>query len=350
MNFGSDNQSGASEKVMQALVEANAGSMGSYGADEYTIKAEQLLRDVFECDLKAFFVSSGTAANCLALSSIVSPHQQILCHEHAHILNDELSAPEFFTGGARMRGFDLDAPKLRAESLETYLTNFEGHTPHTANPGALSLTQLAETGVAYSLEELRGLTDLAHEYGLKVHMDGARFTNALLGLGCSAADMSWKSGIDVLCLGASKNGALAAESIIFFNTELADGFEYRRKRAGHLLSKGRLLGAQFCAWLEDDHWLQLAEGSNKHAAKLARGLECSQHASLVWPVDGNELFVKISNERISKLRAQGAVFYEWPERFLGLQHGRRENSTLVRMVTSFITTEAEVNEFLSLLG
>jgi len=352
MNFGSDNQSGASTKIMQALVAANAGSASSYGTDEWTQAAARALVKVFETELHVYFVTSGTAANCLALASLVQPWDQIICHDHAHILNDELSAPELFTGGARLTGLDLELPKLSADTLARFLTTFEGHAPHTAQPKALSLTQLSESGCAYTLDELHALISLAKQHDMHVHMDGARFVNALVTLGCTPAEMTWKAGVDVLCLGASKNGAWAAEAVIFFNQDLAHEFEYRRKRAGHLLSKGRFLGAQFNAWLEDDHWLDLANRSNTQAAKLAQGIDLSSNGELAWPEEqanfGNEVFAFISNQKISELRASGAVFYEWPKRFLPTKSV--EGATLVRLVVSFNTTTEEVEQFLTILG
>jgi threonine aldolase len=352
MYFGSDNQSGASEQVLNAIIEVNAGTSASYGTDAWTQKAERMFCDVFETELKAYFVASGTAANCLALSSLVQPWDQIVCHAHAHILNDELSAPEFYTGGARLTGLGIDAPKLQLETLSGYLDTFEGHEPHTPMPKALSITQLSESGCAYTLEELRGLTSIAKKHNMHVHMDGARFANALVTLGCSPADMTWKSGVDVLCLGASKNGALAAEAVIFFNQDLAKDFEFRRKRAGHLLSKGRLLGSQFCGWLENDHWLDLARQSNAQAAKLAAGIEQSPNSELAWPEQqanfGNEVFALIDNQKIKELRDAGAIFGEWPERFL--PNKKVEGATLVRLVVSFNSTDAEVSQFLNILG
>lgn len=350
MNFGSDNQSGASDKVIQALLKANQGVSASYGTDEWTLRAEQKLRDVFETDLKAFFVTSGTAANCLALSSMVNPWDTILCHGHAHIINDELTAPEFYTGGARLQSLGLDSPKLKAEALNSYLDTFEGHPPHTAIPRALTLTQLNEAGCAYTLSEINQLTSIARKHDMLVHMDGARFSNALVGLGCSPAEMTWKAGVDVLCLGASKNGTLAAEAVIFFNPDLAANFEFRRKRAGHLLSKGRVLGAQMCAWLEGQHWLDLARTSNERAEQLAEGIRASANAELVWPVDGNELFALIKHSQIEALRSEGAIFYEWPERFLGSSQHVADDESLVRLVISFNTSEREVRDFIRLLG
>jgi threonine aldolase len=349
MYFGSDNQSGASEKVMQALVDANRGVSSSYGTDDWTRNAESALEQVFETKLKVYFVASGTAANCLALSCLAKPWDMILCHAQAHILNDELSAPEFYTGGARLNGLDLDQPKLSASSLAQYLESFEGHVPHTAEPSVLSLTQLSETGSAYTLEELRSLASIAKSHDMKVHMDGARFANALVALDVSPAEMTWRAGVDVLCLGASKNGALAAEAVIFFDMELAAEFELRRKRAGHLLSKGRLLGAQFCAWLDDNHWLDLAGYANQKAETLAIGIDRTSECERVWERGGNEVFALLNDSSMQALREQGAVFSEWPKRFLPKEK-QLDSRAFVRLVVSHTTQNEEIDQFCSLLN
>lgn len=348
MYFGSDNQSGASDKVMQALLEANRGVSSSYGTDDWTRKAESKLEEVFQTQLKVYFVASGTAANCLALSCLAQPWDMILCHAHAHILNDELSAPEFYTGGARLYGIDLDQPKLTVASLEAYLDGFEGHVPHTSEPMVLSLTQLTETGSVYTLDELKSLTKIAKSHGLKVHMDGARFANALVDLDVSPAAMTWQAGVDVLCLGASKNGALAAEAVIFFDTELAKEFEFRRKRAGHLLSKGRLLGAQFCAWLDDSHWLDLARYANAQATALAKLIDETSGCERVWERGGNEVFALLDSKACTLLRAEGAIFSEWPKRFLPKEK-QSDSRHFVRLVVSHNADEQDIQKFGSLL-
>lgn len=251
MNFGSDNQSGVSPAVLQGIVEASGGVAGSYANDHWTQAANAKLSDLFGKPVQAFFVATGTASNCLALSALVQPWHLILCHAQAHIAVDELSAPELFTGGARLVLMSDDGNKLTAQLLSDTLQKLPADRPHNQIPGALSIAQCTESGLVYGIEELRALTDVAHAAGLRVHMDGARFSNALATLKCSPADITWKAGVDVLCLGASKNGALALEAVIFFDDTLAKDFDLRRKRSGHLVSKGRLFGAQMCAWLEN---------------------------------------------------------------------------------------------------
>jgi threonine aldolase len=351
MNFGSDNQSGASNKVLHALVEANTGPSAGYGNDEWTVRAEEKLKQVFECELKAYFVTSGTAANCLALSCMANPWDMILCHAHAHIINDELTAPELFTGGARVQGLDENVSKLSSDGLGLFLESFDGHPPHTPMPKVLSLSQLTESGQVYELDELQVLCRKAKEYGMTVHMDGARFANALVSLDCTPAEMTWQAGVDVLCLGASKNGALAAEAVIFFDTTLAHDFEFRRKRSGHLLSKGRYLGAQFLAWLDQDHWLMLAKQANDFAREIATAINSSEKATLAWPVCGNEVFVLMDEALIDALRVQGAIFYEWPMRFLseGQLLSCPNAFILVRLVVSHSTPVIEVNNLVCLI-
>lgn len=350
MYFGSDNQSGASHKVLEALINANQGISASYGEDEWSQKAVEIVRTIFEHpDCQVFFVASGTAANCLALSSMVKPWQTILCHQQAHIAMDESTAPEFFTGGARLVTLDAGKGRLTATTLSSYLDRQALHIPHNPVPGALSITQANEAGQVYSVQEITELAQLAHAKGLKLHMDGARFSNAVASTGASPAEITWRAGVDVLCLGASKNGCLAAEMVIFFDSALAEGFEFRRKRTGHLLSKGRLLGAQVEAWFADGHWLKLAKHANEMAMRLVEGLSVLDGVDIVWPVDANELFLMLPKDKVHYLQSQGAVFYDWDDTTLPADYVVKETHQFVRMVTSFATTQSEVDEFISLL-
>lgn len=349
MNFGSDNQTGASNQVLQAIVTANEGVCDAYGEDKWTKTACEKIADVFECEADVFLVNTGTAANSLALACMVEPWDSILCHGQGHIINDELTAPEFFTQGARLIGLDTQKPQLSAEGLAKHLAQGAAHPPHNATPKALSITQATESGMVYSVEQVAELSRIAHDHGLYVHMDGARFTNALVSANCSPAELTWKAGVDVLCLGATKNGALAAEAIVFFNKDLARTFVARRKRSGHLLSKGRLYGAQFCGWLENNHWLDLAKHANAQAAKLAEGIEAAPSASLVWPTMANEVFAILPNATIEKLRHSGAILNEWLPGFLPNDLKLGNNESVVRLVCSFQTSDEEVAQFLALL-
>ncbi len=349
MYFGSDNQTGASAQVFSTLQQANEGIDAAYGDDQWTARAIKEIQQLFDCEAEVFLVSTGTAANSLALSCLVKPWDSVVCHGQAHIINDELTAPEFFTGGARLIGLDADQPTLSYDTLVNYLAQGATHPPHNSVPTALSITQVTESGQVYSLETLTKLTSLAHEHGLSVHMDGARFANAVAALGCTPAELTWKAGIDVLTLGATKNGALSAEAVVFFNKTLAKDFIAQRKRSGHLISKGRWLGAQFCGWLQDNHWLDLASHANQMASQLTTALNEHSDYQVVWPVAANEVFVIMSKTNIHRLREAGAIFYEWPSAFLPKDLQLKPDSDVVRLVTSFRTTTEEVKTFTDLL-
>lgn len=341
----------ASSNVLDALIDANSGPARSYGADPWTADAERLLADVFEHELTAFFVTSGTAANSLALAALAQPWSAILCHPHAHILEDECSAPEFFSGGARLIPIaDATAGKISPAALRSALDRLPRDVPHNVTPQVLSLSQASECGLVYGPEEIAALTDIARARSLAIHMDGARFANAVASLGCKPSEISWKAGVDVLCLGASKNGALAAEAVIFFQASHAANFAYRRKRGGHLVAKGRFLGAQFQGWLRDDHWLTLARSANHCAKHLAEGLGAIPGVRLVWPVDANEVFVILPKALDVSLRAGGCYYYEWNPASLPPAESLAGDEVFVRLVTSFATTSAEVEELLALAG
>lgn len=350
MNFGSDNQSGVSPKILQALVQACASIAPSYGNDPWTRDAEAALARVFEHDVRAFFVATGTASNCLALSALAPPWTGVLCHAQAHIYTDESTAPEFFTGGARLLPIATDTGKITPEALQRTLQRLPDAPPHSIKPTALTLTQATENGLLYTPDELRALTGLAHQHGLRVHMDGARLANAIAALGCRPADLTVNAGIDVLSFGASKDGALAAEAVVFFDTALAEGFEARRKRAGHLLSKGRLFGAQFMAWLQDDHWLDLAHHANDCAAQLAQALQAHPQVQLAWPVQANEVFVVMPRGLLERLQAGGVQCYDWYESSLPPQMPLAADGVPVRFVTSWSTATLEISALAALLG
>jgi len=266
MQFASDNWAGAAPEILEAINKANTSTAPAYGGDELTKRTIAKIAEVFECDDPAvFFVTTGGAANGLALSAITPPYGMIFCHEESHIEMDECAGPEFFTGGAKLTTMAGDHAKIDIDTLTRTYNGFPERPPHGSPPRTLSLTQLSECGTAYSLAQIRTLTDFAHQQDMLVHMDGARFANALVHLGVTPAEMSWKAGIDVLCLGGTKNGCLVAESVIFFDKAKAGDFEYRRKRAGQLISKHRFISAQFHAWFENDLWLNLARHANKMA-------------------------------------------------------------------------------------
>lgn len=346
MNFGSDNATGASQTVLAALQKANAGTSAGYGADEWSVRARERLAQVFECEIDAYFVATGTAANTLALASMVKPWEAILCHAESHIANDESTAPEFMSGGARLVPLAAGHGKLETSDLALYYKTAGTLVPHNSRAGALSLTQSSELGMVYTPDEVNALAQMAHAHDASVHMDGARFANAVAAIGCSPAELSWKAGVDVLCLGATKCGALAAEAVIFFKRELAEGFIHRRKRSGHLLSKGRLFGAQFEAWLAEDHWLTLATHANAMASLLAAEITQLPEVREAWPPQANELFVVISKTMHERLQTAGAIYYEWPATAMAHHDRLYDHEVLVRMVTSFETHPDEIDRLI----
>lgn len=346
MKFGSDNATGASDAVMAALQQANTGTTAGYGADDWCKRAEQRIADTFECEVKAYFVPTGTAANTLALACLVKPWQSILCHAESHIINDESTAPEFITGGARMIPLAAGHGKLEPGDLQRYFATAGTLVPHNSMAGALSITQSSELGLVYTPDEVAALTHTAQEHDVRIHMDGARFANAVAAIGCPPAELSWQAGVDVLCLGATKCGALAAEAVVFFNHSLAEDFEHRRKRTGHLLSKGRLFGAQFEGWLTDGHWLELAQHANAMASLLAANLQDLPGVRMAWPTQANELFVVLPRPMQAALAAAGAVFYEWPATAMADHDTLAEEEVLVRLVTSFQTHPDEITAFI----
>ena len=348
MNFSSDNGAGVAPQILDAIAASSSIQTPAYGSDDYSQRAEAMLSEVFETPVKAFLVATGTGANALALSALARPWEAIFCHEEAHINDDECGAPEFFAGGAKLVGIPglngKIAPDAFAETLERYPRGLV----KSSQPGALSLSQATEAGTLYKLDEIAALSALAHQAGVSVHMDGARFANALVALKASPAAMTWRAGVDALSFGATKNGALACEAVLFFDAAKADNFAYLRKRGGHTLSKGRFLGAQMEAYLKDGLWLELAARANAAAQKLADGLLSAPGVRPAWPTEANEVFVTAPTGRAERWQAKGARFYAWPTRALASNLAPREGETLYRFVTSFETRDEDISAMLAL--
>ncbi|MDE1923439.1 MAG: low specificity L-threonine aldolase [Gammaproteobacteria bacterium] len=341
-NFTSDNVAPAAAAILAAVNEANTGFARSYGADEFSARLQAVASAVFEKDVTIFPVSTGTAANALALAQLVPPFGAVYCHPNAHIVTDECGAPEMFSGGAKLIGLPAPDGKLAAEDLRTAVALALDLGVHHVKPAAVSVTQATEWGTVYRPAELAALSDAAHELGLGVHMDGARFANALAHLGCSPAEATWKCGVDVLSLGATKNGALCAEAVVFFDTGRAADFERRRKRAGHLWSKMRFLSAQLVAYLHEGLWLAHARHANAMAAALAAGITGLRGARLIHPVEANELFVALPEAAVAALEHAGFLFYRWPLEGLA-------DAVAIRLVTSYATHAADVAELIAAL-
>jgi threonine aldolase len=334
-NFASDNTAPVHPKVMQALIDANAGNVPAYGNDFLTEAMQEQFRQTFATpDARAFPVFNGSACNGLALARMIRPYESILCHYQAHINNDECGLPEFFTGG-KIIGLQGDHAKLTVASIGDLIETTLGHAPHTSRPKVISLTQSTELGTVYTLDEFKALTAFARAHGLYIHMDGARLANAVASLGCAPAEVV--AGVDILSFGGTKNGAMLAEAALVLNPALAEDFAYVHKRGGQLPSKARYVSAQLKALLTDDLWLDLGRHANAMAQGLRAGLIDRAGVGLLHPVEANELFVTLPKATADRLFAKGHRFYNWPA----------EGPDAYRLVTSFATTEEDVKTFLN---
>jgi threonine aldolase len=349
MNFASDNAAPVAPEIMTAIVRANEGGALAYGNDAVTKRVEQRLCQVFERDVAVYLVPTGTAANALAIAHCAPPWGAVLCHAEAHITTDECGAPEFFGGGLKLVGLPGDAGKISTAMLRRALEERQWGGPHHVSPAVLSLSQATEAGTIYRPEELSELADLTHRHGLVLHMDGARFANALARMNASPAEATWRAGVDVLSFGATKGGALAAEAIVFFDPARGAGMQDRRKRGGHLISKHRYVAAQIEAFLCDDLWLRLARHANTMADRLGEGLERAGFVP-VWPIEANEIFVVLPQTVVDRLKAEGASFYAWTASSLPKRVKMACDAFLVRLVTSFATTRHEVDRFVAIAG
>jgi threonine aldolase len=336
MNFSSDNVAGISPEILAALAAANAGREPSYGVDSITARVETRLAEIFEHEVAVFPVATGTAANALALATVVPPWGVVYCHAEAHIVVDECGAPEFYAGGARVVGLAAPHGKISPADLAKLLPGGKG-VVHHMQPAAISLTQASEAGTVYRAGEIAAIAELARAHGLPLHVDGARFANAVAHLDCAPADITWRAGVDILSFGATKNGAAAAEAVIFFDKAKAADIAFRRKRGGHLFSKMRFLSAQLDAYLANDLWLKNANHANAMATRLAEGLARIPGLRLRHAVEANEIFVDMPNTLIEALFAKGFHFYRWD--------GPQGNC--VRLVTAFDTAVADVDAFLA---
>jgi threonine aldolase len=343
VNFASDNTAPIAPAILDAIVAANTGYARGYGNDDWTHRVERLLSEIFEREVAAFLVPTGTAANALALAHVTPPWGVVFCHAESHIATDECGAPEFFGGGIKLAGLAGDGAKIAPATLRNALAGYGGQAPHQMVAAAVSITQASEAGTIYRADEIATLSEIAHRRGLAVHMDGARFANALVRLNATPAQLTWQSGIDVLSFGATKGGALAAEAVVIFDLERARFFGERRKRGGHLLSKHRFLAAQFAGYLADDLWLNLARHANAMADRLARELESAGLPPL-WPVEANLVFVALPRALDARLKAAGAAYYVRSSESLSLPADR----VLARLVTSFATEHDDIERFVNL--
>jgi len=327
MNFRSDNTAAAAGEILAAIAAANDGRAPSYGEDALTKRVTQRFCDLFETDVAVFLTATGTAANAIAIASLVDPWGAVLCHREAHIETDESGAPEFFSNGAKLVLIDGPAAKIAPEGLREALTRNQRGV-HSVLPQALSITNATERGAVYTPPEIAALCEIAHGANLGVHMDGARFANAVAHLKCAPADLTHRAGVDVMSFGATKNGALAAEAVVVFNPARAENIARLRKRGGHLLSKHRYVAAQMDAYLANGLWLTLATRANRLAARIAE----AAGDWLSHPCESNNVFIKPGPDILAALRASGAEFYDWVA----------EGSGEARLVVSWDQKEDEV--------
>jgi threonine aldolase len=306
--FASDNNAGMCPAALGKFLEANAaGHAAGYGDDRWTAEAKERIRALFEAECEVFFVFNGTAANSLALAHMCQPYHAVIAHAFSHVETDEAGAPEFFAGGAKLMTADTPLAKLTPEAVEQLATKFSG--PHQVKPKVLSLTQATELGTVYTPEELGALAGVARRHGLKVHMDGARFANAVARLACHPAEISWRAGIDVLCFGGVKNGLAVGECVVFFDRALAEEFLWRVKQAGQLNSKMRLVSAAWLGLLDNEMWLANARHANAMANRLAAKIKSLPGVRIMVPVEANAVFAEIATEVQAALRQKGWRFY-----------------------------------------
>ncbi len=352
MDFSSDNSFGVHPKIMEAIAAANGGPVPSYGDDEITARVKKRICEVFEADLDVFLVPTGTAGNALAVSTFCSPLGSIYAHDEAHLVIEEGGAAEFYTGGAKVMPVGGPNGQIDPVRLKDRLKHGDLYGNRSLIPSAVSLTQATECGTLYQPEAIAKLVEIARAHNMAVHMDGARFANAVASLKCQPSDLTWRLGIDVLTFGATKNGAMSVEAVVLFDRGRADEMDRRRLRAGHLLSKMRFVAAQLDAYLRDNLWLDLAAHANAMATRLSAGITKVPNVRLAWPTEANEVFAVMPMGLCTYLEGRGARFHSWSQRGLsgtGVAAGGPPGAgeDLRRMICSFDTSEASVDEFVN---
>jgi threonine aldolase len=336
IDFRSDNTGCAAPEILDALVRANSGTALGYGADEWTARLQERFSELFETTVRVFPVATGTAANALALAATAPSWGLVFCSAAAHINTAEANAAGFFGGGLKLAPVAGEHGKIDADALAQTLAGFPPGQLHRGLPAAVSLTQASDLGAVYRLDEVRAVAEIAKSRGLKLHMDGARFANALARLQCSPADLAWRAGIDILSFGATKNGGALCDAIVVFSPELADGLAVQLRRAGQVWSKMRFASAQLMAYIENGLWLRLAAASNRAAARIAAGIDGVAGLRLVAPVEANEIFLELPAGAMDALEAEGFQFY-------------RRSATLARLVCRFDVTDAEADALVASL-
>lgn len=349
MIFASDNWAGAHPKIAAALSTHASGYAPAYGTSDLDRAVADRFNTIFEREVAVFFVGTGTAANALALTSVNRPGGITFCHREAHVIEDECGAPEYFTGGSRLHAVDGALGRIAPASLEQEIGRFVPEFVHAGQPMAVTITQASEFGTVYSLDDIAAISAIAKQHQLPLHMDGARFANALMALDATPAEMTWKRGVDLLSFGGTKNGCWCAEALVLFDPSRAREMGFIRKRAAQLFSKSRFIAAQFDAYFEDGLWLETATHANAMAARLGEHIRASKKLRLAWQPEANEVFAIIADDTVKTLQDEGAVFHSWNTPH-GLDGEVGKGETLCRFVTSFATTLEEVDRFGVLVG
>ncbi|WP_377290918.1 threonine aldolase family protein [Rhizobium sp. SG2393] len=346
MIFTSDNWAGAHPAVSAALSAAADGFAPAYGASDIDRRVAARFSEIFEREVSVFYVSTGTAANSLAMAAVNRPGGHVFCHREAHAAVDECSAPQFFAHGSRLTDIPGTLGRIDPAALEATIGSVASGRAAGGQPMAVTITQATESGTVYGLDDIATMGDICSRFDLPLHMDGARFANALVSLGTTPAEMTWKRGVTHLSFGGTKNGCWMAEALIIFDPDKTRDLPFIHKQSAQVISKSRFVSAQFEAYLTDDLWLTLAGRANGTAARLAEGMRRSRTARLAWEPQANEVFAILPTETAAALRANGAAFYEWP---IPADIAVSEGADLYRFVTSFATTEADVDHLLALL-
>ncbi|WP_157016329.1 threonine aldolase family protein [Mesorhizobium xinjiangense] len=349
MYFASDNWAGAHPAVAAALADHAAGYASAYGASDLDKDVSARFSELFEREVAVFFVSTGTAANALSLASVNRPGGVSFCHREAHLIEDECGAAEYLTGGQRLCPVDGALGRIDPEDLEHAIARYPVGFVHGGRPMAVSITQASEIGTVYGLDDIRAISQIAGKHGLPLHMDGARFANALVSLDVTPAEMTWKAGVDILSFGGTKNGCWCAEAVVLFDPARAGEFAFVHKRAAQLFSKSRFVAAQFDAYFRDDLWLRSARHANRMAARLAAHMNESAAMRLAWEPQANEVFAFLGQADAKRLMEAGAMFYDWHVPG-GLVEAPRPDESLYRFVTSFATTEDDIDRFADMAG
>ena len=342
MHFASDNWAGVHPKIAESLNRHSDGFVPAYGASDLDKAVDKTFSEIFERDVSVYFVATGTAANALSIASFNKPGGITFCHHGAHVAEDECGAVEYLTGGSRLFLIPGADGKMDLAALEKAIAKNPAAFVHGGQPMGITLTQVTEAGTVHSLEEIRAISAIAKANNLPLHMDGARFANALVSLGCTPAEMTWKSGVDILSFGGTKNGCWCAEAIVVFNKDLDAQMPFLRKRAAQLFSKSRFIAAQFEGYFKEGLWLDCARHANAMATELGAALAGSGRARLYGTPQANEVFAILKNTDIERLRAAGAVFYDWHSPSDG---SVKDGETMIRLVTSFATGENEIQQF-----